>query len=421
MANHISKGRLSDRGRDNVDSVIPRIPKTILEAGSTPDEDGIIDMSVAENWLIRDEILEIEREVVESKLHPEHLSWPRGFHGNAELLEALAAFINSYFDPNTCVQPNQIAIAPGAAGCVDALLYNLCNPGDGVLLPAPYWNGYDTVCRLRASNVPILVPISDLSDEASFLSALQTTYEESNRPIKILMLANPHNPLGRCFSREALETCLRFCQEKDIHFVSDEVFGPLTFDTPSFPQARQFVSVLAIDPVAIGCDQSRVHVIWSPSKVLALSGLRLGCTITQSNPDLRNALTLASFTNVSILSTLLTTQVLRTPKLNSILDTTATRFTDSYRVVTSFFERLKVSYLPCNSGPFILVNIVPHAESWEDEAATIVKLKEAGVWVSAGRSHHMPENAKGWARITFALPPRVVEEGLKRIEKVLKA
>lgn len=71
MEANIPKGRLSDRGMSNVTTVIPRIPKTILEAGNTHDEEEIIDMSVAENWLIRDEILKIEKEVVEKKLRSE--------------------------------------------------------------------------------------------------------------------------------------------------------------------------------------------------------------------------------------------------------------------------------------------------------------------------------------------------------------
>lgn len=287
----------------------------------------------------------------------------------------------------------------------------------------------------------MLVPVTNLDDEASFLPALQETFEKSSCPIKVLMLANPHNPLGRCFSKEVLKACLRFCQEKDIHFVSDEVFGPLTFECPDLPSARPFVSVLSIDSLALGCDPSRVHVIWSPSKVFALSGARIvrlsclvnpqsiqtdtksflqGCTITQSNVDLRNGLTLASLATVSILSALLTIEVLASTQLPDIMKANADRFTESYKVVTSFLKRMNLPYIPCNAGPFILAQLAPHAQSWDDEAAMIEKLKDVGVWVSAGRSHHMPEDAKGWARITFALEPETIERGLVRMEKALK-
>lgn len=104
-----------------------------------------------------------------------------------------------------------------------------------------------------------------------------------------------------------------------------------------------------------------------------------------------------------------------------MLKVTVDRFSNSYQVVASFLKRMNLPYVPCNAGPCILANIAPHAQSWENEKAMIARLKDAGVLVSPGRSYHMPESAKGWARITFALPPAIVEEGLKRIEKVFKA
>lgn len=65
------KSYLSERGHANVSHVMPIIPKTILEAGWIPNEDFVIDLSMAENWMIRDEILEIERAVVRDHLNHE--------------------------------------------------------------------------------------------------------------------------------------------------------------------------------------------------------------------------------------------------------------------------------------------------------------------------------------------------------------
>ena len=53
--------QLSKRGNTNVSNILPRIPRTILQAGWVPNEDSVIDLSIAENWLIRDEILDIQK------------------------------------------------------------------------------------------------------------------------------------------------------------------------------------------------------------------------------------------------------------------------------------------------------------------------------------------------------------------------
>ena len=63
--------KLSKRGDANVSNIMPRIPTTILEAGWVLNEDSIIDLSIAENWLIRDEILEIQKTVVANYLNRE--------------------------------------------------------------------------------------------------------------------------------------------------------------------------------------------------------------------------------------------------------------------------------------------------------------------------------------------------------------
>ena len=112
--------------------------------------------------------------------------------------------------------------------------------------------------------------------------------------------------------------------------------------------------------------------------------------------------------------------VLESVELPKILETAAARFAKSYQIVASFLKRMDLPFIPCNAGPSILAKIAPHAQSWEDEAAMIQKLKDAGVWVSPGRSHHMPETAKRWARITFALASTTIEKGLERAERVLK-
>lgn len=412
---------LSKRGDANVSNILPRIPRTILEAGWVSNEDSIIDLSIAENWLIRDEILEIQKKVVTDYFNREHLSFPKGFWGDPEVLRSLSDYFNRFFSPRTPVLPSHIALAPGAAGCIDAVLFNICDPHDGVLVPAPYWNGYDSFCRLRADVVPVMVPIPRLEEPASFLSELDATFQKATRPIKALMLSNPHNPLGRCFTRAQLEVCLRFCQAKAIHLISDEVFGPMVFDSPDLPADEHFVSILSLDSHALGCDPSLVHMIWSPSKIFAMTGIRFGCTVTQAHAPLRDGHALAAFSNVSILSTLLTTAILRSPTLSALSALNAQRHGQSYAVLTSWLKKWHLLYLPCNASPFVMARIAPHASSWEDEAAVVQALEDVGVRVSAGRSQHMPEYAMGWARITFAVQPASLEEALGKMEGVLSA
>lgn len=80
----------------------------------------------------------------------QHFSYPNGFSGDPIMMQALACFINIQFQPYRPVDMSQIATAPGAASCLDALLYTICDAGDGVLVPTPYWSeGYRSLTLIQ--------------------------------------------------------------------------------------------------------------------------------------------------------------------------------------------------------------------------------------------------------------------------------
>lgn len=63
---------------------------------------------------------------------------PTDFWSSPRLLEPLADLFNNYFDPKLPVQPADLTVASGAVTCLDTLLWNVCDEGDGVLIPGPY-------------------------------------------------------------------------------------------------------------------------------------------------------------------------------------------------------------------------------------------------------------------------------------------
>ena len=104
---------------------------------------------------------------------------------------------------------------------------------------------------------------------------LEETLAATKTPIRALVISNPHNPLGRCYSHETLLGIAEFCSNNKIHLISDEVFGLSVFSSRDLQGAPDFTSVLALDKKVI--PEDLVHVVWSVSKDLALSGSRLVC------------------------------------------------------------------------------------------------------------------------------------------------
>jgi aspartate/methionine/tyrosine aminotransferase len=127
---------------------------------------------------------------------------------------------------------------------------------------------------------PVAVDVLDFADSLgpALIDALDSAMQNSKQTVRALVLANPHNPLGRCYSPDVLKRCILFCEKHDIHLVSDEVFALSEFECPDLVDAPGFTSVLSIDMEALGADEKRVHVIWSLSKDFAASGVRLVST-----------------------------------------------------------------------------------------------------------------------------------------------
>lgn len=144
-----------------------------------------------------------------------------------------------------------------------------------------------------------------------------------------------------------------------------------------------------------------------------------GCIITQANASLAVGAALGANTQTSSLSAIAVTGLLSSPELPNLLRLNAERLAEANRTVTEFMDRYRIQYIPAKAGLFIFARLHPNAQTWEDEADTVAKLREAGVLVSPGRAYHGVEHEKGWARITFAVEPAELKKGLDIIASTM--
>ncbi|KAI1824917.1 PLP-dependent transferase [Xylaria intraflava] len=412
---------LSTRGAGNVAAIWPRIANAVKEREKQYTAGTSIDMSTSENWLLRDELIQHYKKAIQDDLVSRHLSYPDGLNGDSGLVNALVQFFNSHFSPLIPVEKEQVSIAPGAAFALDALLYNICEPGDGLLVPTPCWNGFDWLLNVRSGVKPVFAMLDSLDDALSskVIGALEDAFSNSSIPIKGLLLTNPQNPLGQCYPKELIASIVKFCDEKKIHFISDEIYAMSSFPNPEIPNPLPFVSALQLDIRGMGCDLSRVHTIWSMSKDLGSSGLRVGCCLTQANKPLATGVALASNTQTSSLAAVATAGLLTSPDLPQIFELNAKRLSEAYLLLTAVLKKHKIPYVPAYQTPFLFARLVPNAQTWEEEAGFAQTCKDAGLSISAGKSYHVPEREKGWARLNFAIEPSSLAEALKRLDNVL--
>jgi len=169
-------------------------------------------------------------EAAVSAIRAGHNQYPPG-RGIPELLDAIAVHQEHWyglkFDPNT-----EVLVTAGATEAIAASILSLCEVGDEVVFFEPYYDSYAACVAMAGANrrvVPLRPPAWSFDPED-----LQGALSERTR---LLLINSPHNPTGKVFNREELESISRICVERDLIAVTDEVYEHLIFEGEHVPLA----------------------------------------------------------------------------------------------------------------------------------------------------------------------------------------
>lgn len=146
------------------------------------------------------------------------------------------------------------------------VLYNLAqallNPGDEVIIPAPYWVSYPPIVILAGAD-PVIVGTGEAEDFKLSPELLESTITPRT---KLLVLNSPSNPTGTVYTQSELEALAEVALKYDIWIVSDEIYEKLIFDE------RPFYSIAQVSKEV----KSKTFVINGLSKTYAMTGWRIG-------------------------------------------------------------------------------------------------------------------------------------------------
>lgn len=180
--------------------------------------------------------------------------------GTAELRAAIAGRLAA--DYGLSYDRRQIIVTPGGKHAIYVALNVLLDPGDEVILPAPYWVSYYDQIRM-AGGVPVTVYAPE--EQGFKLTAAQLEAALTART-KLLLLNNPGNPTGAVYSREELSALAEVCRRADLYVLADEMYAKLIYD------GREFTSFPSLGEDAY----SRAILINGASKAYAMTGWRIG-------------------------------------------------------------------------------------------------------------------------------------------------
>ncbi|KAH9801224.1 1-aminocyclopropane-1-carboxylate synthase 7 [Citrus sinensis] len=376
---------------------------------------GVIQMGLAENQVSFD-LLE---EYLEQQ--PEASTWGKGAPGFREnALQAMASFMEQIRGGRAKFDLNRIVVTAGATAANELLTFILADPGDALLVPTPYYPGFDRDLRWR-TGIKIVPIHCDSSNNFQITpQALEAAYKEAeSKDVRVrgVLITNPSNPLGATIQRSVLEELLDFATRKNIHLVSDEIYSGSAFSS------SEFVSIAEILEARQYKDSERVHIVYSLSKDLGLPGFRVGTIYSYNDKVVTTARRMSSFTLISSQTQYLLASMLSNKKFTeNYIKTNRERLQKRYQMIIEGLRSAGIECLKGNAGLFCWMNLSPLLEEQTREGELALwdsMLHEVKLNISPGSSCHCSE--PGWFRVCFAnMSEQTLEVALKRIHNFMQ-
>ncbi|HEY2759296.1 MAG TPA: pyridoxal phosphate-dependent aminotransferase, partial [Pirellulales bacterium] len=304
----------------------------------------------------------------------------------------------------------QVVISNGAKHSLHNIFAALCNPGDEVIIPAPYWVSYAELVKLTGAK-PVIVSTAETNDFK--LTPAQLTAAITPRTT-ILLLCSPSNPTGSVYSPEELATLAEIVEKHNLLVVSDEIYEHLIYGN------HKFVSFPTVRPGMA----ERTIVVNGVSKSYAMTGWRIGWTLSPANiakamGDLQSQET----SNPCSISQYAAVAALEGPQqcVGEMLGHFAKR---------RDFVRARLAEIPGVSVPemggafYAFVNIQKHlgrtygtAKCDNSAQWCLALLEQKNVATVMGSAF----GAEGYIRISYAAGMRELEAGLDRIGEFIAA
>jgi len=185
--------------------------------------------------------------------------------GTAELRKAIAE--RSAEARGVPCEPEQVVVSVGAKHALFNLAVALYDPGDEVIIPAPYWVSYPEQVRIVGAT-PVIV---ETKEEEGWLLSADALERAITDKTKAIILCTPSNPTGSAYPEDKMRAIVDVVAKHDCYLVVDEIYAALVYD--GFKQ----VSALSLAKESM---RDRVLVIDGVSKRFAMTGWRIGWSIT---------------------------------------------------------------------------------------------------------------------------------------------
>ena len=333
-----------------------------------------------------------------------HRYTPAG--GIPELKEAIAA--KTKRDSGYSVHGSQVLVTNGGKQALYNAFAALLDPGDEVLLPAPYWTTYPESIRLAGG-----VPVEVMTDESTgYLASIEQLEDALTERTKLLVFVSPSNPTGAVYPPEQVAAIGRWAAQRGLWVVTDEIYEHLVYGGAVFSSMPTLVPELT----------DRCVVVNGVAKTYAMTGWRVGwligpADVVKAATNLQSHAT-SNVSNIAQIGALAAVS----GDLSAVADMRSA-FDRRRRTILRMLNEIPGVSCPEPQGAFYAYPSVRgvlgkqlrgQRPQTSAELATLI-LDEAEVAVVPGEAFGTP----GYVRLSYALGDDDLVEGITRMHKLL--
>jgi len=191
----------------------------------------------------------------------------------------LDSFIHYYKDLGIEFNHENLIITNGGSEALYFTLFALCDPGDEVIIPEPFYTNYNSFVDMAGCTVK---SFATNIEKGFHLPDKEKIVEQITDRTKAILISNPSNPTGVVYTKEEVLLLVEICMEHNLYFISDEVYREFIYD------GLEFFSPLSIEEFS-----DKVILIDSISKRYSACGARIGLVASKNTEVINSILKLS--------------------------------------------------------------------------------------------------------------------------------
>ena len=326
--------------------------------------------------------------------------------GLPELREAIVA--KTLRDSNYVITADQVLVTNGGKQAVYQSFASIIDPGDEVILPAPYWTTYPECIKLAGGTA-----VEVFADESQYYIVTVEQLEAARTPkTKALLFCSPSNPTGSVYSADQVKAIGEWALEHGIWVITDEIYEHLLYDGATAPSL----------PVLVPAMADRTIILNGVAKTYAMTGWRVGWMVGPKDV-IKAATNLQSHlsSNVNNVAQRAAIAAL-TGNLDAVHEM-GVAFDRRRKLIVSMLNEIPGVVCPTPTGAFYVYPSVKALLGKEirgkrpqtsAELATLI-LEEAEVAAVPGEAF----GPSGYLRFSYALSDEDIVEGITRVKNLL--